>query len=414
MPLVLSMALAHLRARTRQTLVSVVGVATGVGFSIAMAALMQGSQLDFINKIIDATPHILIKDEFREPPLQPAARSFAAGAVAIQGAKPEEQLRGIKGAREKLAVLDGMPGLQVSPLLRGQIVIRYFGKDEAAAVVGIEPERHRKVSQLPDDIQQGRLEDLHTTANGLVMGDGLARKLGAGLGDIVNVTSPAGVALKMKIVALFHTGVVSLDEGETYALLKKVQVLQDRQNVINRLHVKTGDVYGAAATARVLEQRFGYRAESWDEANQDILEALQVRNVIMYTVVAAILAVAGMGIFNVVSTITFEKMRDIAILKSMGFPERDVRAVFVLQGVIAGASGSLLGWVLGFALCQAMGQIEFTVRWATEMTRLPLHYSPWHYLIATVAAMTAALLAAYIPARRASRVDPVDIIRGAA
>ena len=414
MPLVLSMALAHLRARTRQTLVSVIGVATGVGFSIAMAALMQGSQLDFINKIIDATPHILIKDEFREPPLQPAARSFAAGAVAIQGAKPEEQLRGIKGAREKVALLDAMPGLQVSPLLRGQIVIRYFGKDEAAGVVGIEPERHRKVSQLPDDIQEGRLDDLHTAANGLVMGDGLARKLGAGLGDIVNVTSPAGVALKMKIVALFHTGVVSLDEGETYALLKKVQVLQDRQNVINRLHVKTDDVYGAAATARVLEQRFGYRAESWDEANQDILEALQVRNVIMYTVVAAILAVAGMGIFNVVSTITFEKMRDIAILKSMGFPERDVRAVFVLQGLIAGASGSLLGWALGFALCQLMGQIEFTVRWATEMTRLPLHYSPWHYLIATGAAMTAASLAAYIPARRASRVDPVDIIRGAA
>src|SRR5690606_8139903 len=144
-------------------------------------------QLDFINKIIDATPHILIKDEFREPPPQPAARSFAAGAVAIQGAKPEEQLRGIKGAREKVALLDAMPELQVSPLLRGQIVIRYFGKDEAAAVVGIEPERHRKVSQLPDDIQEGRLEDLHTAANGLVMGDGLARKLGAGLGDIVNV-----------------------------------------------------------------------------------------------------------------------------------------------------------------------------------------------------------------------------------
>ena len=89
MPLVLSMALAHLRARTRQTLVSVIGVATGVGFSIAMAALMQGSQLDFINKIIDATPHILIKDEFREPPLQPAARSLtAAVCVSTQHAQP--------------------------------------------------------------------------------------------------------------------------------------------------------------------------------------------------------------------------------------------------------------------------------------------------------------------------------------
>jgi len=414
MPLVLRIALTHLRARTRQTLVSLLGVATGVGFSIAMAALMQGSQLDFINKIIDATPHIPVKDEFRHPDEQPAARRFPDAAVAIVGAKPTEELRGIKGARRKLAILEDQPDLAVSPVLRGQVVIRYFGKDEAAAIAGIEPDRHRRVSQLAGDIREGRLDDLHAAANGLIVGDGLARKLGAKLGDTVTVSSPVGVVFKMKIVALFHTGVISLDEGEVYALLKKVQVLQDRQNVINRLYVKTGDVYGAFARARDIEARFGYLAESWDEANQDILEALQVRNVIMYTVVAAILLVAGMGIFNVVSTITFEKLRDIAILKSMGFSERDIRWIFVLQGLIAGTAGSILGWGLGFGLCRIMEGIEFKVRFATEMTQLPLYYSPWHYLIATVFAVTAAALAAFFPARRAARVDPVEIIRGAA
>jgi lipoprotein-releasing system permease protein len=414
MPLVLSIALTHLRARTRQSLVSLLGVATGVGFSIAMAALMQGSQLDFINKIIDATPHITIKDEFREADEQPAERRFATGAVAVEGAKPTEEVRGIKGARQKLAQLEELPDLAVSPVLRGQVVIRYFGKDEAAAIAGIEPERHVRVSQLAEDIREGRLEDLHTAANGLVMGDGLARKLAVKLGDTVTVSSPVGVVFKMKVVALFHTGVISLDEGEVYALLKKVQVLQDRPNVINRLLVKTGDVYGAFAQAREFEARFGYRAESWDEANQDILEALQIRNVIMYTVVAAILLVAGMGIFNVVSTITFEKLRDIAILKSIGFSERDIRWIFVLQGLIAGSVGSILGWGLGFGLCRIMSNIEFKVRFATEITQLPLYYSPWHYAIATVFAMTAAGLAAYFPARRAARVDPVDIIRGAA
>ena len=90
-PLALRIALIHLRARGRQTLVSLLGVATGVGFSIAMAALMQGSQLDFINKIIDATPHIMIKDEFRNPAEQPAARRYADGAVALDGAKPTEE-----------------------------------------------------------------------------------------------------------------------------------------------------------------------------------------------------------------------------------------------------------------------------------------------------------------------------------
>lgn len=414
MPLVLSIALTHLRARTRQSLVSLLGVATGVGFSIAMAALMQGSQLDFINKIIDATPHITIKDEFRNPDEQPALRRYPGAAVSVEGAKPTEEVRGIKGARQKLAALEGQSGLSVSPVLRGQVVIRYFGKDEAAAIAGIEPNRHVKVSQLADDIHEGRLQDLHTAAHGLVMGDGLARKLAVKLGDTVTVSSPVGIVFKMKVVALFHTGVISLDEGEVYALLKKVQVLQDRPNVINRLYVKTGDVYGAFDQAREIEARFGYRAESWDEANQDILEALQVRNVIMYTVVAAILLVAGMGIFNVVSTITFEKLRDIAIMKSMGFSESDIRWIFVLQGLIAGSVGSILGWGLGFGLCQAMETVEFQVKWATEMTQLPLYYSPWHYVIATTFALTAAGLAAYIPAKRAARVDPVEIIRGAA
>lgn len=414
MPLILRIALTHLSARTRQTLVSVLGVATGVGFSIAMAALMQGSQKDFIAKIVDATPHIRIKDEYRDPPLQPVVRRDPAGAISLRGTKPLVELRGIKGAQAMVRDLDRISAIHVAPLLRGQAVIRFGGKDEAAAVAGIEPDRYRRVSQLAGDIRAGRMDDLYTVANGLIVGEGLARKLGAEKGDTVTVSSPAGVVLNMKIVALFRTGVVALDNGETYALLKKVQVLQNRPNVINQIHIKVDDIDRAAALARRLERRFGYMAESWDEANQDILEALKIRNVIMYTVVAAILLVAGMGIFNVVSTVTFEKLRDIAILKSIGFRDRDVEAIFILQGMAAGLFGSILGWGVGFGLCRIMDSIEFKVRWATEMTRLPIYYSPWHYLIATAFAVAAATLAAYIPARRAAHVDPVDIIRGAA
>lgn len=406
-------ALTHLRSRVRQSIVSILGVATGVGFSVAMAALMQGSLLDFQQTLIDASPHILIKDEYRDPPLQAAERAYD-GAVELAGLKPKEELRGIKRAKSVVAGLDALPGIASAPVLEGQVVVRFGGRDVASTLSGIDPERHVRVSQLADDMTRGAVDDLYTAANGIIVGEGLARKLGARVGNLVTVSSPAGVVLKMKLVGLFRTGVVSIDDGSAFALLKKTQVLQDRPNVINRIRIAVPDIYRARDLARRLEDRIGYLTESWDEANADILDALQVRNVIMYVVVGAILMVAGLGIFNIVSTITYEKARDIAILKSLGFRESDVMSIFVSEGLVTGVVGSVLGWGLGFALCRILESIDFKAKWAVEMEGLPIHYDPLHYLIATAIAVAAAGVAAYLPARKAARLNPVDIIRGAA
>jgi lipoprotein-releasing system permease protein len=261
---------------------------------------------------------------------------------------------------------------------------------------------------------RGEIDDLYAAANGIIVGDGLARKLGARVGNLLNVSSPAGVLLKMKLVGLFHTGLVSIDETHAYTLLKKAQVLQNRPNVINRIRIAIPDLHIARAVARQLEDRIGYLSESWDEANEDILAALQLRNTIMYVVVGAIMLVAGFGIFNIVSTIIYEKAKDIAILKSLGFRDGDVRRIFVAEGLATGVVGSVLGWVLGFSLCLGLESIEFTASWAVEMDGLPIHYDPVHYMVATSIAVASAGIAAYIPARRAARLNPVDIIRGAA
>ena len=414
MAVVLAIAITHLKARTRQSLVSVLGVATGVGFSIAMAALMQGSQNDFVTSIIDSMPHVTIKDEFREPPAQPARQAFPDAALALSGEKPEEELRGIKKAKEIVARLRARPGVAVAPTLRGQAVIRYGGKDEGVALVGVEPEAEARVSSLAEDMRTGSLDALRTTANGLIIGDGLAKKLGAGHGALLTVTSATGANLKMRVVGLFHTGVVSLDNGQALTLLKKAQVLQDRPNVINEIRLKLDDVEQARTLARAIEAQIGYRSESWDEANESILEVFVIRNFIMYTVVGAILLVAGLGIFNIISTITYEKARDIAILKSMGFEESDIRRIFLLEGLAIGAAGSLFGWLFGYAICQGLGSIEFHLEGLTEVTGLPLAYSPLHYLIAAGFALLSAGIAGYLPARKAARLNPVDIVRGAA
>jgi len=414
MNLTLDIALTHLRGRLRQTVVATVGVATGVGFSIAMASLMEGSQRDFIETLVDATPHISIKDEYRDPPLQPVRRKTPGGAVEIRGLQPKDELRGIRNARARLAELERMVGIAAAPSLRGQVVMRFGGKDVAAALTGIDTERERRVSNLAEDITEGSLAALHTTANGVLLGTGLAERLGAKTGDLVTVSSPAGVLLRMKIAGQFRTGVVGVDNGEAYALLKKVQVLQNRPNVVNRIHIRLPDARKARSLARRIEARVGYRTESWDEANEGLLEVLVIRNIIMFTVVGAILVVASFGIFNIVSTITHEKARDIAILKSLGFRERDIRRIFVIESLALGGIGSAFGWALGFALSVLLASIEIDVQNVTELKRLPVYYSWVHYAIAAAFALCSAGFAGWLPARRAASLDPVEIVRGAA
>lgn len=413
MRLLADIALTHLRNRRRQSIVSLTGVALGVGFFIAIAGMMQGFQNYFIEKIIDVSPHVEIKDEYRVPPPQPVNRLFPEGAVALEGVKPKDEPRGIKNGRAKLAALDRLPGVAAAPVLSGEIILRYGSKDVSGTIVGIEPKRERLVSRLERDLTVGALDDLYTTANGLILGTGLADKVGARQGDTLTVLSPAGVILKMKVVGLFNTGIVSMDNFQGYALLKKVQVLQDRPNVINRIRLRLDEVTEAEAMARRVERRFGYRSESWEEANKNVLGIFVIQNGIMYSTTGAILVVAAFGIFNIISTVVLEKARDIAILKSLGFSARDVGAIFLFQGVLVGVIGTLLGWGLGFALTQLLESIEFEIEGFIRSEGFIIHYSLYHYLFAAAMGLLAAAFAAYLPARKAARVDPVDIIRGA-
>jgi lipoprotein-releasing system permease protein len=126
------------------------------------------------------------------------------------------------------------------------------------------------------------------------------------------------------------------------------------------------------------------------------------------------LIVASFGIYNVVSTVVHEKTRDIAILKSMGFTQGDIRRIFLWQGTLVGTFGAVSGWGLGFVLVRVLGAVEIRLRGLIEVQHLPVDHSLVHYAIAGGFALTAATLAAYLPARRAAQLRPVEILRGAA
>lgn len=414
MRLILDIAVTHLVHRKRQTLVSVLGVAMGVGFFIGMAAMMQGFQRYFVAKTIDVSPHIIIKDEYRTPPPQPVEQYYRAGAIRLLNVQPRDERRGIKNGMAVVDAIARQPDVAVAPTLTGQIFLRYGTKDVSATLYGIEPEKERRVTYLEQDLIAGSLNGLHTTANGIILGSGLADKVGAATGDTLSIISPAGVILKMKVVGVFRSGVTAKDNYESFALLKKAQILQDRANVVNQIRIRLRDIDQAAALAHSLETRYGYRTESWEETNKNVLGIFVIQNGIMYSTVTAILIVAAFGIFNIITTVIHEKERDIAILKSIGFEEGAIRGIFLLEGAVVGVVGTLIGWALGYGLTELLASVRFNVEGFVKTEGFVLYYTFRHYLIAGLFAMIASLAASYLPARKAAAVNPVDIIRGGA
>jgi lipoprotein-releasing system permease protein len=409
--LLLDLAVTHVAGRGRQTVVSIAGVALGVGFSIAMAALMQGSQDDLTRTLVEESPHVTVSVDTRRPRPQVASEVF--DATAYSGLRPTDDRRGILNPVAVRASLESWVPGRIAATMTLQAVVRYGGNDAGVTVIGIDPAEYDAVSTLASNMTVGRLDGLSATSAGAILGDGVAEDLGATVGDTVTVTSAMEVTRRFKVTGLFHSGVAAEDDQLVYVLLRNAQTLAQQPTAVNAIRVKLDDPYEADAVAARVEALLGLDAESWQERNASLMEALLVRNTIMYTVVGAILLVAGFGIFNIVSTITHEKARDIAILKSLGFRAADMRRLFLLEGLAMGAVGSVFGWAIGYALTVLLGSIRFEIRGEVDITHLPVVFDPVHYALAAAFALAASGIAGYLPARKASRLNPVDIIRGA-
>jgi lipoprotein-releasing system permease protein len=399
MSLSFSLAARYLKFRKRQSLVAVLGVATGVAFFIMLSTILLGFQKYLISQIIDFYPHITISDEFRTPPPQGAALIYGEkAAIAIRSQKPKDDSQGLRNWPLIEAALARVPGAKYAGILTGSAILRLGSTTDSTGIVGIEPRLHRDVIKIEEDLIEGGLDALYTTQNGIIINKDTRDDLGAKLGDTVQAVSGRGVRMAVKIV-----GVTDSDRS-SYMLLKRVQVLQQMPNRINQVRLRLVDVNAAPAIAKQMEAQFGYKAESWQEANQ---------NLIRYSTITAILIVAAFGIFNVISTIIHEKARDIAILKSLGFRERVLQNIFIIQGIVLAIIGTLIGWALGYLMVEVLETIEIPVG-RNPGRGLLLDKNFLHYVYSGSFALLAALLAGWWPSRKAARVNPVEIIRGVA
>jgi lipoprotein-releasing system permease protein len=411
MNLLLDIAWTHVTARVRQTLVGMAGVAMGVGFTIMMAGLMQGSQIDFLHQLVDTMPHVTVQDERRTAPEQPADREY--GAVQMSNVANVNSRPGIKYPQSVMASLRSwIPG-DVTPSVRTTAIIDHGGGRIGITLVGIDPKQEVRVSKLASQMREGQISDLTRAPNGIIIGLALAEKLAVKTGETVTLIGGQGNQVTATVVGVFRSGLKRVDEGQIYSLISFAQVMMGQSGIINELRLRLNDPLIAQKVAAEVEAQTGYKSVSWEEANSDLLSSFAVRDFIVLTVMGAMLLTSSFATYNIISTITYEKRQDIAIMKSLGMREYAVRNIFIVEAAIIGVVGIIFGWLLGYALCYSWSKITIYNTMTGTTVPLSIYYSPMQYIVAGGISLLCCTGAAFFPARKATRVHPVEIIRGA-
>lgn len=412
---VIKIALTHLFSKKRQTIVAMLGVTFGIAIFIFQGGLMSGFQSFFIEETISTTAsvHMFNEAEKNRPNILDKINTSPNHLNIVSNQKPKEEELKIKNGYQIIDILEKDPRvIGVSPFLGTQAIFKIGIAQMAGRVSGVDIVKENTIFNVSKYMTQGDITKLETIPNGIILGDGLADLLGAKMNDNITVISPQGISLDMKIIGINHSGLTEVDKSRAYINLRNAQkLLQVDGSYITDINIKLKDIDKSEELAKFYHQKFGYRSLDWKEANASIFSVFKIQNLVTYLIISSILIVSGFGIFNILMMIIYEKMPDIAILKAIGYKDIDIKKIFLTESLIIGIIGGLLGLILGFALQKITGSIRMDIKGFVTMEYLRFNSTPGFYLFAYCFGLLATAVAGYIPARKAAKVDAIDIIR---
>src|SRR3954470_22364439 len=402
----------------RQSLVCIAGVTISVTMFITMTSLMNGLTDKFIIETVESSGHITIKDEPRESRTAILEARYPdskdRGLLALEGTKPREQTKKIRHARTLMKVLDAMPDVvAVAPVVNGNAIATYGTKTLNLVVFGVEPERHLRVTTIGENVIEGSFARLRTTADGVILGRGVADVLGANIDDSISLAGAEGGRTTARVVGIFQTGVTPVDYSRAYMLINSAQTLLDKKNIVNEITIRTKDYTQAEPLAKQIEGIAGYRTEPWQEASANFLKIFKIQKIITYLITAALLVVAAFGVLNILIMAVLERVNDIAILKSFGLSRGDITVIYLFQGLVIGLIGATSGVAFGKLTIEGLRRIPVKMEGLVKVEGLVMTEHASQYYSAFISAIVIVLFAAVYPARRAAKFDPVEVIRGA-
>lgn len=406
----------HLLARKKQTAVAALGVTFGIGTFIILVSFMTGLNGLLDGLILNRTPHIRIYNEVKPSEKQPVEKSaeYDSAMNVIHNIKPKFSKLSIYNNQPIMAALKKDPRVKgVTPLVGARIFYTSGATQLNGNLSGIEIAEQVRLFNFGDYITQGKAENLANNENGIIIGAGVAKKLSMVMGDYVQVISTTGQSLRLKIVGFFQSGLADIDNVQSYVNLKTAQRIQGMpKDFITDVYVKLYDIENAVGMANEIRNEYGINAVDIKAANAQFETGTSIRNLITYAVSIALLIVAGFGIYNILNMLIFQKMNDIAILKATGFSGVDVRNIFLYQAMMIGIAGGMLGLVVGYFVSVLISKSPFETEALPTIHTYPVNFDIQFYIIGVIFAILTTFFAGLMPARKASKIDPVEILRG--
>jgi lipoprotein-releasing system permease protein len=422
MPYELFIGLRYLKAKRKATFISIItvistaGVALGVMALIIVLAVMTGFEEDLKEKILGTNAHIVVLK--------------SDGGIADYGV-----------LLKKLKRVEGV--VATTPFIYNQVMLS-TGKNVSGVVLrGIETKTDTQVTNLSKTMVEGKLAELDKPVPsplaggepprpGVIIGKELAKHLNLYLGDTVSVVSPLGnitplgMIPKMKqfrVAGIFNTGMFEYDSTLAYVALGEAQSFLGMDETVTGIQLKVKDVYKTGEIARKINRELGfpYYARDWMQMNKNILFALKTEKMVMFIILTLIVLVAAFGIASTLFMVVMEKTKDIAILKSMGATGGSIMRIFVLEGIIIGVIGTVIGVLGGLLVALNLESIVGFIQRQTGfelfskdvyyLDRFPSLVIPGDVLLISVTAVLISFLATLYPSWQASRMAPAEALR---
>lgn len=407
----------HLFSRKKQTLIAILGVTFGIAMFILMISFMDGVNQYIEDTMLEATPDIHIYNDVKTDYTTSVASEFFKDSnklVSVLHPKPREITLNIKNAEGIIADIKRHPATAaVSPLLTTQVFYIYGPVQINGYINGFNIVEETKLYDLEKKMTDGKPENLLASDNGIIMGKGLAKKLNVHTGDLITLATPSGATMRFRIVGLFQVGMGAIDNVKSYVTLASVQKLLNKdRSYITDINIKLKNNNAAPAVSKIMAKNYGYKAEDWQTINAAAMAGTFIRNMLTYVVSFTLLVVAGFGIYNIMNMSITNKMKDIAILKAQGFARKDIMQIFLSQSLFIGFFGALAGILLGFILSYLLSMVPFPDNEEISWKYFPVLFKPVYYIFGTVFGMLTTFLAGLAPSVKASRIDPVMILRG--
>lgn len=403
----------HLTSKIGQTFVAILGVTFGVSMYIFMNSFMNGVNNAQDDLAFSALSHVRIYNQDNIRNYNPIEGEFDQSNTIfnISNRKNLQFTTGIQNSSSIVSeIKDQAEVVAVARQVNSNVFFRSGSKKVSGVISGVELEAEDELFNTSATIIKGDWNDLMTYKTGIILGKLLAEKLGLKINNSVNVLTPDGYSKNYIVVGLFESNLKTMDESKAYLNITAArQFLGENSDYASDIMINIKNRDNTVSFINNIAPLIPYQIESWQEANEQLVAGSELRNIIAVAVSLTILLVAGFGIYNIMTMTINEKIKEIAILKALGFSGNDIMTIFLTQATVIGLLGAFVGLIMGYVMSLIINMVPFTI---AGMETLPIFFQLNDFLFAVIFGILTTLIAGYLPSRKASKIDPVIIIRG--